>query len=150
MEVIHIATGHAFELLGSIAIVASLLFTAVELRHVEKAQRVTNLLTITKHHREIWQLTLERPELNRVLQSSVNLTSYPITNEEALFVTFLINHLQASFHATKAKMFVSSQALARDIQWFFSLPIPASVWKSSKMFQDHQFASFVEEACAIH
>jgi hypothetical protein len=146
MEVIHIATGHAFEIIGALAIIASLLFTALELRHVQKAQAVTNLLTITKHHREIWSLVFDRPSLSRVLDPMVSVKSSPVTNDEALFVTFLILHLKSSYKAAGEGLFVTPEALTEDIRWFFSLPIPEAVWTQSKISQDDDFVSFVETA----
>lgn len=143
MEIFHLAGGH-LDLIGSIAIAASLLFTAFELHHVKKAQRITNLLTITRHHREIWSELFKRPELERILEPRPDLKLNPIRNNESLFVTFLILHLKTTFRATKEKMFVKSDALNKDIQWFFSLPIPKEVWEKSKPTQDSDFLAFVE------
>ena len=133
----------SLDFLGLSAIIASLLFTALELRQVEKAQRVTNLLTITRDHRDIWFQLFDRPELERVLDPKVDLKRKPLTNKEALFVTFLILHLKASFKATNENMFVTAEALQKDIHWFFSLPIPRQVWNQSEAFQDKEFIEFV-------
>jgi hypothetical protein len=145
MEIIHLAGEHS-GIVSSIAIIASLLFTAVELRHVERAQRVTNLLTITKHHREIWSQLFVQPKLARVLEPKLDLTRKPVSNEEALFVNFLILHLKASYKANEQKMLVTAEALGKDIHWFFSLPIPKTVWERSKPMQDADFIEFVEAA----
>ncbi len=146
MEIIHLATGHAFDLLGSVAIIASLLFTAVELQHVGKAQRVSNLLTITRHHREIWSELYRQPALKRVLNSKADLTKNPVTTEEELFVTFLILHLNSVFKANHAKMFEPATTLRRDIAGLFALPIPMAVWQKSRVLQDADFIAFVESA----
>ena len=146
MELIHLATGHAFDLLGSIAIIASLLFTAVELQHVGKAQRVSNLLAVTRQHREIWSELFRQPALKRVLDPQADVVANPVTVEENLFVSFLILHLDAVFKADRAKMFVPATTLRKDIDGFFALPIPKAVWKSSRAFQDADFVSFVEGA----
>ena len=144
MELIHLATGHAFDIFGFTAIVASLLFTAREIRQVEKSQRVTNLLNITKYHREIWSQLFEHPEFERILDPKVDLKFHPVTTRESLFVTFLILHLKASFKATQENMFVTPEALGKDILWFFSLPIPMHVWHQSRDFQDKEFVDFLE------
>jgi hypothetical protein len=145
MELIHFAGEHS-GIISSVAIIASLLFTAVELRHLERAQRITNLLTITKHHREIWSQLFTQPNLGRVLEPNVDLTRQPVSNKEALFVKFLILHLQAIFKATKQKMLVSPEALDTDIHSFFSLPIPKTIWERSRPMQDADFVQFVESA----
>lgn len=146
MEIIHLATGHAFDLLGSVAIIASLLFTAVELQHVGKAQRVSNLLTITRQHREIWSELFRQPTLKRVLDPQADLVTNPVTTEEELFVTFLILHLDAVFKADHAKMFEPATTLRRDIAGFFALPIPKAVWQKSRPLQDVDFVAYVESA----
>ena len=119
MEFIHLALGHGADLLVQLAIVGSLIFAGLELWHVQKAQQVRNGFEIAKHHREIWLEYIDRPELTRILESNPDITSHPVTNIEALFVTFLILHLHASFQARKHKMHVSFDALHKDIKWFF-------------------------------
>ena len=64
MELLHFVTGHGFETVGTVAIIASLLFTDEELRHVERAQKIQNLLTITRQHREIWSELFDRPAID--------------------------------------------------------------------------------------
>jgi hypothetical protein len=146
MELFHFATTHGLDILGTLAITASLLFTAVELRHVEKAQRVSNLLTITAHHRKIWSLLFSTPSLSRVLNADVHLAGQPVTSEERIFVTFLIFHLNNSFQAESSKMFRPAAGLAADIAGFFALPIPKAVWMEVHQFQDSDFVRFVETA----
>jgi len=36
------------------------------------------------------------------------------------------------------------EEVAADIQEFFSLPIPRSVWEHSKIYQSREFINFVE------
>lgn len=146
MELIHFITSHGIDSLGTFAIIASLLFTAFEVRHLERAQRITNLLTLTKHHREIWTQVLDRPELSRILDPKADLKETPVTTEESLFVTFAILHLQAAFRASEAKMLIPPDALSKDIAWFFSLPIPKAVWQRTKSMQDGDFLHFVAQA----
>jgi len=80
----------------------------------------------------------------RVLDKTADLKSTPVTDWEELFVNLLILHLNSAYHAMQAKMFVKQEGLQRDIQMFFSLPIPRSVWESAKSFQDADFVKFVE------
>ncbi|HTI69879.1 MAG TPA: hypothetical protein VMF06_07930 [Candidatus Limnocylindria bacterium] len=144
MEVIHLALNHPLDLLGAIAIIASLLFAGVELKHSAKAHRVANLLSITQQHREIWSELYEQPELARVIDPKADLSDKPLTPQERLFVTFLVHHLSACFEATQAGMFQSTGALEQDIAQFFCLPIPATVWKELRSLQQDDFVGFVE------
>lgn len=146
MGFLHWIADHGFELLQAVGIIGSLGFTAAAFRQDDRSRRISNLLTLTAEHRDIWTQVYRRPSLTRVLTPQVDLIRNPITNEEALFVTFLILHLAATYHAIREGLFETRQALDRDIQWFFSLPIPRRVWESSKGFQDEEFVRFVEQS----
>lgn len=142
---LHWIKEHGFDLMGVLGIVASLGFTAFSFKKDESSRRIGNLLALTAAHRDIWSQLFTRPELARILEPEVDLVRKPVTNEEALFVTFLLLHLNATWQAMEEGVFRTRQAVARDIRWFFSRPIPKSVWEKSKAFQDPKFARFVEE-----
>ena len=106
---------------------ASLGFTAISFRKDESSRRIGNLLALTSAHRDIWSQLFTRPELDRILETDVDLVRKPETNEESLFVTFLVLHLNATRQAMEEGVFRTRQAVARDIRWFFARPIPKSV-----------------------
>ncbi len=110
-----------------------------------EARRVANLFTLTKNHREIWSLVIERPELSRVLDPRVDLTKNPLSEAERLFVRFLILHLATSFEARKRRMFFSEEGLKRDVREFFRLPIPRDVWSGIQPYQQPDFVRFVSQ-----
>src|SRR5687767_4332729 len=95
-----------FTLLQSLGIIGGLFFTAISLRVDTKVRRVGNLFAVTKQHREIWTALYSRPDLKRVVDTSANLATKPITDEEELFVNLLILHLASNYHAAKAGMFM--------------------------------------------
>jgi hypothetical protein len=99
---------------------------------------------LTKNHREIWSQVAEKPELVRVLDVAPDLGRHPITDSERLLVLFLILHLASSFEATKHGMYFAEKGLQADVRGFFSLPIPASIWKQTKRYQQSDFVTFVE------
>ena len=70
MEGLHWIAEHWLDLLQSVGIVGGLWFTAYTIRKDERARKVTNMLTVAQHHREIWQQLYERPDLTRLLQSA--------------------------------------------------------------------------------
>lgn len=146
MELIHWITAHTFEILEGIGIIGSLLFTAISFRREDRSRHIANLLAITAQHRDIWSEVLDRPELARVLEKDVDILASPVTNAEALFVTFLIFHLHASFRAARSGLFTTFEGLAKDVEWFFSLPIPRAVWERSAAMLDAEFRGFVEAA----
>ncbi len=144
MEFLQWTEHNWFSLLESAGIIGGLLFTAFSLRTDAQARRIGNLIAITQHHQDIWTRLYTRPELTRVLNMAVNLESAPVTDEEELFVNLLILHLNSAYHAMKIGMFVKPEGLQRDIQTFFSLPIPRYVWERAKPLQDGDFVGYVE------
>ena len=144
MEVLHWAGGHGFDLLEAAGIIASLCFTAVALLREDRSRRISNLLALTANHRDIWMQLYTRPELTRVIEREVDLKAHPVTNDEALFMTFLLHHLGATYRAMREGMFATEQAIEGDIAWFLRLPIPNAVWQRSKAFLEPDFVVFVE------
>ncbi len=135
---------HWLDLLQSLGIVGGLLFTAISLRTDSKVQRVGNLLSFTKQHREIWTQVYEKPELSRILETQLNLEQHPITKNEELFVTFVILHLSVFQVAIKQDLVTSPEGLRKDVKRFFSLPIAGAVWNKLMPLQDADFVQFAE------
>jgi hypothetical protein len=135
---------HWLELLQSVGIVGSLALTAIALRRDTGSRRITNLLELTKQHREIWITLYERPEFNRIMQATTN--TREATPEEELFVHSLILHLNAAYHAMKDKLFMPPEGLQKDIQRFFAKPIPKRIWEQTKVLHDRGFVRFVESS----
>jgi hypothetical protein len=144
MELLHWIEQNGFVLLQSVGIIGGLFFTAISLRIDANVRRVGNLITLTQHHRDIWTRLYTRPELSRVLHEKPNLAHRPVSYAEELFINLLILHLNSAFQAMKNGMSVSPEGLRKDIQSFFLLPIPKSVWVRSKELQNKDFVRFVE------
>jgi hypothetical protein len=92
------------------------------------------------------RVAVDQPELSRLLLLDRQSAHDSPTNQEELFVTLVILHLNAVYHAMKRGMFIKPEGIRRDIRWFFRLPIPYAVWQKLQVFQDHDFVHFVEEA----
>ncbi len=144
--VIAFTTRNWIDILQSIGIIAGLLTSAYTIHKDAEVQRVQNLFTLTKNHREIWSQVTEKPELWRVLDPAPDLSQNPITEAERLFVLFLVLHLASSFEATKHGMYFAERGLRTDVREFFGLPIAREVWDQIKKYQQPQFVSFVESA----
>ena len=135
-----------FDLLSTVGIVGSLLFTAVSLHSESKTRRTANFLTITANHREIWKEFLNQPKLARVLDPSANVESHPVTSEEEVFVNMVILHTSTTFYAKKDELLMKLEGSRRDIAQFLSLPIPNAVWQKTKLLQNQDFAAFIESS----
>jgi hypothetical protein len=138
-------TEHAFNLLEAAGIIGSLVFTSVSLRAETKTRKVSNLLTLTANHREIWREFFDRPELARVLDASLDAKRITITPEELEFVNLVIIHTSTMYEALKGKLVVKQEGLPRDVGVFLSLPIPNAVWNKMKQFHNADFVRFVEK-----
>jgi len=134
-----------FNLLSALGIIASLLFTAASLRAETKTRRISNLLTLTQNHRELWGQLLQNPVLEGVLDPARNLESKPVSKEEYYFVTMAIQHLHSAFKAMETKLVTKSAGIREDIRTIFVLPVPRAVWAKVKHLQNEDFVHFVED-----
>src|SRR6266498_5237133 len=143
MGIFHWVSDNWFSLIQTLGIIAGLVFTAASFRVDAKTRQISNLLTITGQHREIWKEFYRRPELSRVLEHEPDLEARPLSNDEELFVRLLILHLSSTFEATRDDLYLKPEGLERDVQFFFSLPIPKTVWNKFKVFQNSRFVQFI-------
>jgi hypothetical protein len=137
---------HWFDLMETIGVVGGLCFTYTSLRSDTKTRQIANLLTITANHREIWKDFLENPKLARVRNPAADISKQPITDDERVFVTMVIQHLNSVYYAISDQLMIKYGGLRQDIEEFLSLPIPRSVWGEIKQFQNDDFVKFVENA----
>jgi hypothetical protein len=143
--VIAFITRNWIDILQSVGIIAGLLTSAYTTHKDAQVQRIQNLFTLTKNHREIWSQVADKPELARVLDRLPDLNRHPISNAERLFVLFLILHLASSFEATKHGMYFVEQGLRNDIREFFSFPIPLVIWNEFRKYHQSDFVQFVTD-----
>jgi len=144
--VIAFITRNWIDILQSVGIIAGFFVSAYTIHKDAQVQRVQNLFTLTKNHREIWSQFADRPELARVLDPAPDLDAHPITDAERLFVLFLILHLASSFEATKYGMYFAEHGLYADVREFFSSPVPRHVWHEFQRYQRPDFVEFVRRA----
>src|ERR1051325_5602740 len=141
-------TQHWFDLLQSVGIVSGFIFTAYSIRKEDVSRRIGNLLAIAERHHSIWKLLYERPGLSRIMDERAALETKPLSDEEQVFITAVILHLDTVHQASKEKMFVRLERIREDVRHFFSLPIPRAAWNKLKPFQDVEFVEVVEDCLA--
>lgn len=139
---------HLLDLLQSVGIMGGLVFTAVAFRADSKVQRMTNLRSFTKDHREIWTRLYDQPKLARIMEPQPDLAQHPVTLDEELFVKFVILHLSDFQETLKQGLLFAPEGLQKDVGDFFSLPIAHAVWEKLKPLQDQDFVAFVERCRA--
>jgi hypothetical protein len=128
------------------ALASGLLFTGMAVLLDARARRVGNLIQLTQQHRDLWERLYIQPELARILDAAADPTRPAVTAEEERFVIFLILHLSNTYYAIRAGFFQKLRGLHKDIERFFSLPIPRAVWEKVKDLQDESFVRFVESS----
>jgi hypothetical protein len=134
-----------FDVLSAVGIIGGLLFTAHSLRSETETRRISNLLTLTRNHRELWSGLFRYPELGRVLDASADLSAEAITVAEHLYVNMAIQHLGSAYQALKSGLVIKPEGLSQDMRSFFSLPIPRMIWGETKALQNDDFVAFVEK-----
>ena len=130
------------------ALAGGLLFTGIAVLLDARARRVGNLIQLTQQHRDLWERLYMQPELARILDPGANPAKLPVTAQEETFVIFLILHLSNTYYAMRAGFFQKLRGLRKDIERFFSLPIPRAVWEKVKDLQEETFVRFVEKSFA--
>ena len=133
-----------FTALQTLAIVSGLVFPTITLRRDDRSRRSASLFQLTAHHRDVWVELFKQPELRRVLSPQPDLAREPVTDNEALFVGFLILHLNTAHNAVAQGLMPPLAGLGADIRTFFSRPIPRAVWNDLRRFQDPAFVVFIE------
>lgn len=86
------------------------------------------------------------PELARVLDSSADTTLQPVTRGENEFVNMAIQQLFAAYQTMQNDLTIKPENIRNDVAEFFSLPVPAAVWRKAKPLQNLDFALFVDSA----
>jgi hypothetical protein len=134
-----------FEVVQTTGIIAGLFFTAISFRTENRSRLVVNQITITRNHRELRSIYQNTPALARVLERDVDLRNAPVTRHEEIFVTLLIHHLGYSLRAIKSGFMPPFKGMEADVQAFFALPIPATIWQMVRPLQNPELVAFVED-----
>jgi hypothetical protein len=135
---------HWFALLQTGAVTSAFVFTGITLLLDVRARRVSNLIRLTERHRDLWERMYTQPRLARILDPAADLARAPVTADEEMFVIFVILHLSNTYYTLKTGLLQKPQGLRKDVQLFFSLPIPRAVWTRVRDLQDKPFVAFVE------
>ena len=144
MEVYHWVIEHGFDVLGATGIIGGLIFTAVSFRSEAQTRRIANLLTLTQNHHELWKAFYKDTDIARVLDSTADLKSKPITLGESAYINVTIQHLSSVYRAMQADLTFKPEEIQSDVRGYFQLPLPRAVWEQTKQFQNRDFASFIE------
>jgi len=139
-----------FSLAQCVGIIGGLLFTGLSVRRDTKARRVSHMLALSEHHRDLWSEVHRRPELRRIMDAQVDLVGNPLTASEEHFLFVVVTHFQTGWHLARSGALLSLEVLGDDAGWFFNLPIPRTVWAATKGDREAKFVEFIETAQRRH
>lgn len=135
-----------FNIIQTVGIIGSLWMGIAAAHREAKAREIENLLTISEHHRELWERASERADLQRALRSDADAVEKPLTVKEEEFLNMVVVHYETGWKLAKSGGITTLGELARDVHGFFSLPLPRAVWEKTKEFRNPKFAKFVDRA----
>lgn len=113
-------------------------------RREAKSREIENLLTISEHHRSLWNEAHQRQDLERIFRAEVDVLKNPITVAESEFLNFVLGHFQAGWILSKSGAAISLNEMRADVKDFFALPLPRAVWEKTKVMRNRRFGKFVE------
>jgi len=138
-----------FNLIQTVGIMGSLWLATAAANRDAKAREVENLLTLSEHHRELWETVPRRKDLERIFQSDVDAKLNPATVAEMEFLNLVIVHFQTGWRIAKSGGITTLGEMKADVRGFFSLPLPHAAWEKTKEFRNPRFVRFVERAMGI-
>lgn len=138
--------GNWFNLIQTVGIVGSLLLATAAARREAKSREIENLLTISEHHRSLWNEAHQRKDLERIFQGDADVLEKPITVAESEFLNLVFGHFQAGWILSKSGAAISLNEMGADVKDFFALPLPRAVWAKTKQSRNQKFVRFVERS----
>lgn len=133
-----------FTLVQSAGIIGTLLITLYTLRRDAWSRKITNYLSLISYHRDIWRITIEKPQLNRIKSFDQSLTERALTDEERQFLTFVFLHITCSYEMQKHHAMPSIQMLSYDIAELTRAPLVKRFWEENKRYYNDDVVQFID------
>ena len=132
-------------IVNAVGVVAGLFFTGFALQRDSKMRRLENLISLTDHHREIWTLIFDRPGLHRVMSDDATVVANTLSEEEELFSTFVILHVQIVFEGLRDDLLrLERTGWERDLKLLLHRPVIKEVWRRIRNSQNSDFRRYID------
>jgi hypothetical protein len=140
---------HTFRAIQSLGIVVGIFVGVISMwvgarasRAAERTARGSTLLSLTASHRDIWRQFASRPELQHALDWDAKPDE--MTDDEQAWLRELILHISASFEAERLGALPRLEGLDADIRQLLAKPLPRTVWRQLRPYQNKAFTKYVE------
>lgn len=143
----HWLAGNWFNIVQSVALVATLTIAISALRSSGQATRGSNILAIMSSHREIWSQLTTNPELQDVMRSTMS-GNEEISNNEYNFFIQVINHVATAFELAQMGGINPVEGMRRDAHEYMNWPVFRAAWGRNKAYQEPNFVEFIDSCIA--
>lgn len=137
---------HWSGLLSDIGIIAGLLFSGLGFWNDVRVRRAQTSMDIYKLHRDLWMYFDDHAELHGLFDEERDMAVRPLTAKEAHFVSFLLNHIRATFYDRKAGIYAQPECFEKDVREVFSYPAFRFAWSKAKKYHDAKFVALIDGA----
>jgi len=135
-----------FPFLQTVCAIGGLCFTAGYFVGDGKSRRVVNLSSRTERHRALWDEARRSSDLYRIFHEDANVLSQSVTVAEEEFLNAAFLHFEYGWELAEITNKSRLNLLRKDVQHFFSLPLPRAVWEKTKQYRNPKFVRFVDRA----
>lgn len=136
-----------FDLVQSLALLLTLIFTGMAVRQNSRALHATNIVAMTDLRRETWQLFMDRPELHRILADRPNPPEPSRIDHR--FIVSVLDLVHATLELDRVgRKGTFARNLDRDVAELLHKPIPEAIWTRIREFYPEEFERFIAQALA--
>jgi hypothetical protein len=136
-----------FTLVQTVGIIASLLFTAYELRRNRASCIAANEIKLIELHRDLWRMTIDQPSLMRPFGHDLKPDELKLSIAESRFVNLLFLHISGAFRLTEAGEVRRTGDFRGDLKELLARPAIRNFWEANQRYHDARFVAFVN-SCA--
>lgn len=144
-QVINYIINNAGNIIQSLGVILTLLFTAVQIRTANKINKFNTVMAIAQAHKELWSKTLDNTDLARfnLPDDKIDITSTPVNEAEEMFAILIISHMNMVYHANRMGIFPLSDAQTSGMVELINSPIVKKVWTDIIPYQEIGYVKFM-------
>lgn len=136
----------AFQATQALALIFGIIFTVTQLARTARSAKATNLLAITKNHRELWAMALESPELQELIDPAFSVkAAMDLSAKQRYFVNFVLLHMASTYELTRLHVLTKNSEIDRDVGALISLPAFTIMWKDLRPYHPCRFQKYVDK-----